>query len=669
MDIAPRATLRRNILTTFVSLLIITVLSITVPMYYRSSRSMFELSDDLIKQVSQTVIEKTVNYMSPALSLAKMSSRFIQMEIASSSPDGLFEASLTDVMNTYSQLFVFEFGGEKGNFIMQMRMPDGTISTKVIDRTSSTPTVRWKFRDISGKIVKTATSMDVKYDPRKEPWYVNAKKNEELSWTDVYLLFSGTKPGITASYPIIDRSGKFIGVVGLEIELAVLSNFLESLKVGKNGVAFIIDQKNQLIAYPDIHQTVVREGGTFRPARVDELKSDWIRESFRLRKQDDMQGSKDKFYSEVNGINYITSFTSFPESFGMDWEIVLIIPEDDFIGSIKKANWQAVLISLCFLTIAIILVWVLSRGISRPIVNLTEEIKNIKDFPLALSSEDETAEVADLKDAFNQMGDQLKEYMENLKETTAAKERIESELKIAHDIQMGILPKIFPPFPDRHEFDLYATLEPAKEVGGDLYDFFFMDDDHFCFTVGDVSGKGVPAALFMAITKTLIKTKATQGLTAETILTRVNEDLSLDNPSVMFVTLFLGILNVRTGELNYCNGGHNPPYLIHTNGSLEPMETTNGMALGVMEDFQYTSKQIVLEKGTTIFLYTDGITEAMSEREELFSEERLENELSVLKDKSTQEMAAGIMERIRIFSEGVPQFDDITMMMLRFYGV
>jgi sigma-B regulation protein RsbU (phosphoserine phosphatase) len=628
---------------------------------------MLELSDDLIKQVSQAVIEKTVNYMNPALSLVKMSSRFIQMEFVLS-PDELFEASLIDVMNTYPHLFIFEFGDENGNFIMQMRMPDGTISTKVIDRTSSPPIVTWKFEDISGGVVRTVTSTDEKYDPRKEPWYVKAKKNKELSWTDVYLLFSDKKPGITASYPIIDGSGKFIGVAGLEIELAVLSKFLKSLKVRKNGIAFIVDKKNQLIAYPDIQQTVVREGDTFRPARVDELKSDWIRESFRLRKQDDMQGSRDKFYSEVNGINYITSFTSFPESFGMDWEIVLIIPEDDFIGSIKKANWQAVLISLCFLTIAIILVWVLARGISRPIVNLTEEIKNIKDFPLALSSEDETAEVADLKDAFNQMGDQLKEYMENLKETTAAKERIESELKIAHDIQMGILPKIFPAFPDRPEFDIYATLEPAKEVGGDLYDFFFMDDDHFCFTVGDVSGKGVPAALFMAITKTLIKTKATQGLKAENILIRVNEDLSLDNPSVMFVTLFLGILNVRTGELDYCNGGHNPPYLIHTNGSLEPMETTNGMALGVVEDFQYTSKRIVLEKGTTIFMYTDGITEAMSEREELFSEERLENELSVLKDKSTKEMAAGIMERIRIFSEGVPQFDDITMLMLRFYG-
>ncbi len=242
MDIARRTTLRRNILTTFVSLLIITVLSITVPMYYRSSRSMLELSDDLIKQVSQAVIEKTVNYMNPALSLVKMSSRFIQMEFVSS-PDELFEASLIDVMNTYPHLFIFEFGDENGNFIMQMRMPDGTISTKVIDRTSSPPIVTWKFEDISGGVVRTVTSTDEKYDPRVEPWYVKAKKNKELSWTDVYLLFSDKKPGITASYPIIDRSGKFIGVVGLEIELAVLSNFLKSLKVRKNGVAFIVDKK------------------------------------------------------------------------------------------------------------------------------------------------------------------------------------------------------------------------------------------------------------------------------------------------------------------------------------------------------------------------------------------------------------------------------------------
>ena len=158
-----------------------------------------------------------------------------------------------------------------------------------------------------------------------------------------------------------------------------------------------------------------------------------------------------------------------------------------------------------------------------------------------------------------------------LTETTAARERIESELQIAHDIQMGIIPKTFPAFPDLKEFEIFASIVPAKEVGGDLYDFFFMDEDHLCFVVGDVSGKGIPAALFMAVTRTLIKTKASQLLNPGTVLTRVNEDLSLENPSMMFVTLFLGILNIRTGVIEYVNAGHNPPYIMGIDGSLKPV--------------------------------------------------------------------------------------------------
>ena len=142
----------------------------------------------------------------------------------------------------------------------------------------------------------------------------------------------------------------------------------------------------------------------------------------------------------------------------------------------------------------------------------------------------------------------------------------------------------------------------------------------------------------------------------------------MDNPSLMFVTLFLGILNTRTGELEYSNGGHNPPYIVHNNGDIEPLKMTNGMALGVIEDFSYQSKKIILQKGETIFLYTDGATEAMNEREELFSEKRLENEIAALKDKPVQEVVAGIMEKVNAFSKGVPQTDDITMRILRFYG-
>jgi len=188
---------------------------------------------------------------------------------------------------------------------------------------------------------------------------------------------------------------------------------------------------------------------------------------------------------------------------------------------------------------------------------------------------------------------------------------MESELQIAHDIQMGILPKIFPPFPEMPEFDLYATIEPAREVGGDLFDFFFLDDDHLCFNVGDVSGKGVPASLFMAITKTLIKTRATKDMPPEVVLNQVNQDLSEDNPSLLFVTLFLGTLNIKDGTIEYCNGGHNPPYIIRESGEIEAVEMTGGLALGVMEDFSFQSKRIVLNRGDAIFIYSDGVTEAV----------------------------------------------------------
>lgn len=285
------------------------------------------------------------------------------------------------------------------------------------------------------------------------------------------------------------------------------------------------------------------------------------------------------------------------------------------------------------------------------------------DVPVELVSDKDT-----LGKALHKMAQDLKSYIATIEETTAAKERIESELRIARDIQMGTLPKIFPPFPDRSEFEIYATLEPAREVGGDLYDFFFIDDNHLCFAVGDVSGKGVPAALFMAISKTLVKMRATEGLTSDEVLSEVNQDLSVDNPSLMFVTLFLGILNIHTGELEYSNAGHEPPYVIRANGDIEPLELTDGVMLGVEEDFVYQSGRIVLKQGETIFLYTDGVTEAMNPEEELFSDERLKQTLARLRESDIKEIVHGVQSEIETFSTGTTQSDDITMLTLRFYG-
>ena len=233
---------------------------------------------------------------------------------------------------------------------------------------------------------------------------------------------------------------------------------------------------------------------------------------------------------------------------------------------------------------------------------------------------------------------------------------------------MSMLPRTFPPFPERSDMDVYAMLLPAREVGGDLYDFFFMDDDHLCFAVGDVSGKGMPAAFHMAITKILIKTKATQGLSPEVILARVNEDLSLDNPSMMFVTVFLGVLNVRTGELVYCNGGHPSPYVLRKTGEIDALPATGGMALGIVGDFAYRSRSVMLQKNDTVFIYSDGVTEATDAQYQLFGDNRLVAALNGLQDQHLNIITDGVLTVIEAFAQNEPQADDITMMAVRYSG-
>ena len=258
-------------------------------------------------------------------------------------------------------------------------------------------------------------------------------------------------------------------------------------------------------------------------------------------------------------------------------------------------------------------------------------------------------------------------FTENLRRETEAKERIKSELRIAAQIQLSMLPRKFPPFPERREFDIFATMVPAKEVGGDLYDFFFIDENRLCFLIGDVSGKGVPAALFMAITKTLLRTEAKHGLSPEEVLSRVNDTLVPDNDACMFVTIFCAVLDVRTGKVEFSNGGHNPPLVLRA-GTFEYMQVPKGFVVGAMEGIKFTKGEYTLDPGDVIFLYTDGVTEAMNPEDELFSERRLKEYFSKLTDRSVEEIVEGVKDEIKLFVRDREQSDDITMLALKFRG-
>jgi sigma-B regulation protein RsbU (phosphoserine phosphatase) len=245
---------------------------------------------------------------------------------------------------------------------------------------------------------------------------------------------------------------------------------------------------------------------------------------------------------------------------------------------------------------------------------------------------------------------------------------IQRDLNIARNIQLAILPKIFPPFPDRKEFDLFATMTAAKEVGGDFYDYFLIDDDRLGFVIGDVSGKGVPASIFMAVTRTLIRATALKGIPPGDVLAYVNTLLCNDSVSSMFVTVFYGILTISSGEIVYANGGHNPPYHLTGQNGVVPTPLTRGMALGIMEDMPYAVNMITLAPGDALYLFTDGVTEAMNAEQELYDDPRLERLLEENASKTVTEIVQRSVEDVHQYSRGVEQSDDITVLALRYFG-
>jgi serine phosphatase RsbU (regulator of sigma subunit) len=261
-----------------------------------------------------------------------------------------------------------------------------------------------------------------------------------------------------------------------------------------------------------------------------------------------------------------------------------------------------------------------------------------------------------------------KRFLENLRAETEAKERIKSELRIAREIQTSMLPRTFPAFPGRTEFDLFATMDPAEEVGGDFYDFFLINPNKLCLVIGDVSGKGVPAALFMAVSKALLRSEAMRDFPPHEVLAHVNKLLCPDNQVCMYVTVLCLMLDTRSGVLEFCNGGHTPPLLCGTRGEVEHLQGPQGKILGVLENARYESQKRTLKKGDLLLLYTDGVTEAMNPQYQLFSEDRLRCCFSSYPKRPVAEVVAGIRQEIAAHAQGHPQSDDITMLAIRFLG-
>lgn len=345
------------------------------------------------------------------------------------------------------------------------------------------------------------------------------------------------------------------------------------------------------------------------------------------------------------------------------------------------ADRQAFLMRLCAILIGITtvitlaLIKVVNTALVKPINSLASAASSYVEAKeegevsaLALLDIHTGDEVENLSHALKRMERDINGYIENLTHVTAEKERIGAELSVATHIQASMLPCIFPAFPNRREFDIYATMTPAKEVGGDFYDFFLVDDDHLAVVIADVSGKGVPAALFMVIAKTLIKDHTQSGKPPEEVFTEVNRQLCEANDENLFVTAWMGVLEISTGKLVYVNAGHNPPVIGRKNGETEFLRSRPGFVLAGLDFTKYRAGSLELMPGDLLYLYTDGVTEAMNTAQELYGEERLKRTLDANVSAAPEEIFKAVKKDLDDFVAEAPQFDDITMLAMRYLG-
>jgi adenylate cyclase len=370
-------TLYVRILTAFIAVIIITVLPIIIHGYVMDTDLMLTTADNSIDQVTNMVIRETTAYLMPLSKIAEFSAMINKGGALSFRNKKQLEDYGLEVLKFYPPTAAFYFGDEQGNFLMTQRLPDGTIATDIINRKGSHPVEIWKYRNTSSRVIKTVKTK-AKFDPRVRPWYQGAKNCGCLYWTDIYIFYSTDALGITAAYPVFTSKGKFFGAFGLDINVAQISQFLRNLKIGKSGIAFIFNQNNEVVAFPDSSRIVKKEEKEFRPVSINELGIPSITAAF----QELTQRRENKCLVKVNDKKYIASFQDFPESFRARWKVGVIVPEDDFIGGVKQEMLISLLICLGVLLISIVLAILISRSISKPIRLLTRETGRIKNFHL-----------------------------------------------------------------------------------------------------------------------------------------------------------------------------------------------------------------------------------------------------------------------------------------------
>ena len=518
---------------------------------------------------------------------------------------------------------------------------------------------------------------------RERQWYTGAVETGKLHYTDVTTdLFTG-QISIMCSLPVY-VNGRLVAVVGADLFLNDMSAAVNSLARSGSFVC-IVNQNGHVLFSPQTE-------GVFRVAPMGEEQDLRSADSPALAAfvRDALAENTEMRLIDVDGKPCYMAGAPIPN---VGWTILCVVPKsladqptaamtaqyDVIQGEAQEAfsrgmrNSRATIIVLIAVVVilAITAAAILSKRIVKPLETMTSRVQALGGDDLQFHMEPvyKTGdEIEVLAESFAMLSGKTVQYISEVARVTAEKERIGTELALATRIQADMLPNIFPAFPERTEFDIYASMDPAKEVGGDFYDFFLIDEDHLCMFIADVSGKGVPAALFMMASMIILANNAQMGKTPAQILTDTNASVCATNREEMFVTVWLGILEISTGRLTAANAGHEYPVLKQPGGAFELLKDKHGFVIGGMEGAKYKEYELLLEPGARLFLYTDGVPEATNAENVLFGTDRMLEALNTVPDASPLEILGSVQHAVDGFVQDAEQFDDLTMLCVEYMG-
>jgi sigma-B regulation protein RsbU (phosphoserine phosphatase) len=521
------------------------------------------------------------------------------------------------------------------------------------------------------------------YDPRGRMWYQEAVKSGGLIFTDGEWDINTGKYCVECAVPVYDPADELRAVAGIDVYLDDIEDELKRstvegeycLLINQDGKAVLPMQAEVFPMSPEDRDRDLRESG-------NEYLSQVVRKALNLEKMD-------VTLAQLNGENYYIVASPIPTT---GWVLLsaysqatagrsaamlnerLAKVQDETVATYQEKMAGSQTTAVILLAAVVLLMFggaaVVGGRIVKPLNLISRRISGLKEGNLEFRMEDAFRtgdEVEELAESFAELSRRNHEYMDKVVSVTAEKERIGTELAVANQIQATMLPHLFPAFPERSEFDIFASMKPAKEVGGDFYDYFLIDDDHLGLVIADVSGKGVPAALYMMASKIIISYNAMEGKSPAQVLADTNAELCENEQEDMFVTVWIGILELSTGKLTAANGGHEYPVLMR-DGRFELYQDVHGLVVGGIPGMTYENYEVMLKPGDKLFVYTDGIPEAHNKERKMFGTDRMVAALNTDPEADLQTLLKNMRTAVDEFADGAEQFDDLTMLCVEYKG-